>query len=288
MMHSCYNSNNNACYFHHTHKKCVQTNPWITFLLDHREILDKKGIAPQGAGGRYTRAQLKSGYTAYKAQLAARPRNKCLNTFRQARGDNRNATDVNDICLSMFDQNHSFQFPSAWKRALRLTKQRTGLTSNFDAHMLTVQHLNAIMNVLDEVFMRGTLVKNLTRLGKKPYFEISEQPCEYYPCALMVTHCNNRMILYRLMFLSAHAAILDGVKLYSRLEQLVHTIAHELVHCIVFTACPSGYEEAMHNHNGHGLPFRQLNHRIFGHSPNAYQYRNVLDTRCNVDMTANA
>eukprot|EP00775_Hariotina_reticulata_P007722 gene7722-7921_t len=52
----------------------------------------------------------------------------------------------------------------------------------------------------------------------------------------------------------------DGVYCLSKLEWLAHTLAHEMVHCIVHNCCPESRQYAAYTHdNGHGPIFLRLN-----------------------------
>ncbi len=66
----------------------------------------------------------------------------------------------------------------------------------------------------------------------------------------------------------------EGVVCTCRLEVLMHTLAHEMVHAIVFHAFPriDKHSKAYLAKGRHGPIFGLLNKQLFGHTSNALSY----------------
>jgi hypothetical protein len=73
----------------------------------------------------------------------------------------------------------------------------------------------------------------------------------------------------------------EGVVCTSRLQMLMHTLAHELVHAVVFHLFPEMdlSSPAYTVNNRHGLIFHLLNKQLFGHSSDALEKVHVLPRR---------
>lgn len=74
----------------------------------------------------------------------------------------------------------------------------------------------------------------------------------------------------------------EGVVCSSRLQMLLHTLAHELVHAIVFHVFPEmdrGSAAYLKN-DRHGPVFQLLNKQLYGHSSDALERVRVLECRC--------
>jgi hypothetical protein len=67
----------------------------------------------------------------------------------------------------------------------------------------------------------------------------------------------------------------------SRLQMLMHTLAHELVHAVVFHLFPDidRSSTAYTVNSRHGPIFHLLNKQLFGHSSDALEHVHVLPGR---------
>lgn len=74
----------------------------------------------------------------------------------------------------------------------------------------------------------------------------------------------------------------EGVVCSSRLQMLLHTLAHELVHAIVFHVFPEmdRSSAAYLENDRHGPVFQLLNKQLYGHSSDALERVRVLECRC--------
>jgi hypothetical protein len=73
----------------------------------------------------------------------------------------------------------------------------------------------------------------------------------------------------------------EGVVCTSRLQMLLHTLAHELVHAIVFHMFPEidASSPAYLENDRHGPVFQLLNKQLYGHSSDALERVRVVECR---------
>lgn len=89
---------------------------------------------------------------------------------------------------------------------------------------------------------------------------------------------SNAIVFYRAAWRAAPPPSLaaplqaDGTVVTSRLAWLAHTLGHEMLHCLVASACPAAAASAsVAADAGHGVVFARLNRHVFGHSATRFQ-----------------
>jgi hypothetical protein len=191
---------------------------------------------------------------------------------------------------------------------------------DFGPKQLTNDNCDALLRVVDEVFYGGKLLRRLTsetvsgaaekneeegvvseksdHSGAAPISQSSsttrkqrirckvvqpESPHETWLCYFDVSN----VIYVNAWRWNKHQVTADnpvnceGVVCSSRLQMLLHTLAHELVHAIVFHEFPEmdRSSPAYLENDRHGPVFQLLNKQLYGHSSDALERVRVVECR---------
>ncbi len=151
-------------------------------------------------------------------------------------------------------------------------KYKVGL--NFHADELNAELLRNVMIVLDQIFYANTLMSSIFRLGIKISFRVERfQQDQLQPVAKTIAftrHGERRPEKLTFSFNrnrfgeSACFRVTNGVPTRHKLEALLVTCLHELVHAMIFTFCRQD--------EGHGDIFKGINSAINGHHHDFFQY----------------
>jgi hypothetical protein len=182
-----------------------------------------------------------------------------------------------------------------WQQVVRSAQQSQGgsWNTNFSPTDLTPEKLGRLINVIDTTFLNGTFKAACgpsvaVREGLTASGAPGLHPVEVCNAVAGFEPETNTIAVFRSGWRrqpSLQCPVqADGVYCLSKLEWLAHTLAHEMVHCIVHNCCPESRQYAAYTHdNGHGPIFVRLNRCLFGH--NRVQYRTGwcgLDARLTV------
>jgi hypothetical protein len=188
-----------------------------------------------------------------------------------------------------------YPLTQAWLRAeaRAMGDAGGGWAADFEPAGMTDDRVARLVGVIDEELLGGLLVTRLTagpwpeQGGRQQQQQQQQRPpltfrvldtpasgwlaCFQESGALLVNRPRWAKDVTR-----ASPVNCEGVVCASRLQMLLHTLAHELVHAVVFYACPDidASCPAYLENDRHGPVFALLNKQLFGHTSTALE-------RCN-------
>ena len=251
-------------------KGCRRVNSWIEWLVK------------EGGKGK-TRDEIKEGYHN-------RGRQYTRDRFCQmARGRGK----THDLSLDSIGNPvlfYSMQpavaplnlFEPRRHKILKELKKTHGIPLNFDHRDITIAWIRSTVQVIDDFYFDGSLVRHMNaRLDRPLEFAVGAHrdgnavmfTSEWYAYRER-RHRNQRVQRVRL---TVDRALWtdegwprrgDGIRSTSKLHSFVVSAEHELVHLIQAVWAPRTCFG-----NSHGLVFRVLHNRIFGHSDTLYRCR---------------
>lgn len=253
------------CAWNKKRRACNNPNAWVMFLMTN----GGKGL---------TRAQLSQSYWDLKNREGDNlKRWACRTGKRSNRHQNTKLEHDIDMCLQdeLFSdppRNHSFG--TLWRKAERLAKTTKygKWTSDFDVEWVTADRLEKLARLIDEVFCSSSLLDYIVGRTSVFAFEAAET-IQNADMASMVT-CSSRQgnvhnvkivfnrSVYRRMGRNVQTG---GLVVLSRLQWTLHTLAHELVHAMLYAACPGIRQD-------HGPVFTKYNENMFGHRGHMYAH----------------
>lgn len=184
----------------------------------------------------------------------------------------------------------TYLFYQAWQRVLQtaITPEGGGWEHQFSPEQMNNDNTQQLVMLIDRQFFNGVLLSRLLQ----PKKESGESPSSSSGCSAVKCEViqkqgpNSQWVAYfsecNVIYLNqsrwgkhvtAEAPVnCEGVVCRSRLEILVHTLAHELVHAIVFHVFPQmdKHSKAYLANDRHGPVFLLLNHMLFGHPSDAF------------------
>jgi len=168
----------------------------------------------------------------------------------------------------------------AWERVLSAAKTPAGggWTDFFSLSDLDPARLGKLLTVIDNTLLGGCLKQQLRsrRQGELRFMVVDKSTGNDD----WICYFDDRNVIFMLRSKWAqdvsegHPMSCEGVLCTTRLQVLVHTIAHELVHALVFHYFPDidATSVAYLPDDRHGPIFKLLNKRLFGHSCDSYNH----------------
>ena len=264
---SCLNTHP-QCEYDNKTDDCHKPNPWIAWLRTN-------------AGAGHTRAQLSHQYQQFKnhhhtpLQLQEAT---CRNVRRMGCSHRRTfGLPHTQPCLALdsFISELPETPPTAqnykdiWVRVFQDAQKPIGGRWSVNFHNpaeFTVAKLMKIARLVDKWFMNNTLLPRLTATNFPLLIAFPAVPVAGVAMSAARVEGHSRLSVHAGNIIAEHMPIVsDGTLCTTRLGWVCHVIAHELVHLIIANFCPD-------DEGGHGLMFRNLNRRLFGHSMHNYQY----------------
>lgn len=169
------------------------------------------------------------------------------------------------------------QCMGAWSVALSraMSDENGAWQPHLPAATLQPDRLQQLVNLLDELFLGGQL-QGWLELQGKPRMRV--QPISYslgpddwyanfFPEQNTVALKRHKWAEERLIVTPQRPADYEGIHCTCRLKVLMHTLAHEMTHALVYQRLPT-IDSSSHAYlvdDRHGPVFRLLSHRLFGH-----------------------
>ena len=249
---------------------CTKPNPWIEFLVDN-------------GGKGFTRRQLSRSYRAHKPM----PQIACRLVRNRGEDHKRNATD-------MFAANACTVINNAVNRAatnmkpnmLVLRRKAVALASkhisvNFAGADLTDYIVEVLIDIVDKIYWNHTLMETLETLPNVTF----ESRVVNLPLVDWEGRLNQNLLHFELeinqhQYTNGHGGWTgvretSGLMCQSKLDCLLLTIHHELIHMVTRSQClPLVTSQGQ---GGHGLTWRRLWHSYQGGSINRFTFTDVPD-----------
>lgn len=152
--------------------------------------------------------------------------------------------------------------------------------SDFEAEELTAEKLQRVFVLADKYVYQSTLLPAIVRKGVVVDFQTAFIPANkagLAPTAKTIAFTTrDSEPPSRLIFQfnvnrfgdSAHWRVTNGVATTHKLDALIVTVLHELVHAILYVWC--------RDQQGHGAPFSKLNSKLNGHRRGSFQFRDLV------------
>lgn len=157
-------------------------------------------------------------------------------------------------------------------RRFKIEKDIKSLRSNFASSRLTQAAIREVFNAIDKHYFAGSVLSTIPMA-----YEIVDD--QKSPASAWVTPLNPlKLTVNQAKWGNRYPKIVDSILCKSKLRSLLVTLEHEFLHMLMHKYKPQGPGE----HAGHGLVFRALNNRIFGHSQDVYTYVMDIDI---IDLT---
>lgn len=192
---------------------------------------------------------------------------KVINTFLREVYDRRDFTTSN------------FSMKQAWEHVISLMQTAEGgcWHDRLEAHSISCAMLEQVGRAIDRFFFGNELHRKFRRLcGKDLGYKVIDY-CSYDK-SWIAFFSDDNVIHYNTSKWSkcidpGNPIECEGIVCTSRLEVLVHTIGHELVHALLFHLFPKidKASAAYHANQRHGPVFQLLNKKLFGHSVDSYR-----------------
>lgn len=171
----------------------------------------------------------------------------------------------------------SYHFKRTWD-ALLLAAREAGWEEDFAADGLTDEGLQQLARLIDAHFFGGQLHAKMDACKRGGVRYRVVQTGEWGNDWIAFFHVDNVLYINRAKWrrpISRDRAMsCEGVLCTSRLQVLCHTVAHELVHAVVFNVFPriDRRSPAYLPCQRHGPIFQYMNKHLFGHTSDSYKY----------------
>jgi hypothetical protein len=177
-------------------------------------------------------------------------------------------------------QEHALERMDVIARILQTGPLDQRLSFDFAIEDLTAEKLKRVFRLLDVYFWNRSVFSNIRAKDIKIFFEIfpfGENPAHPQPCQKTVAMFNRENQIREIHFMvnthrykeSAKYRITNGIKVKNKLQALLISCLHELIHGIIYTYCGQ--------HVGHGDTFLALNSKLHGADPLIYEYKDELE-----------
>jgi hypothetical protein len=170
-----------------------------------------------------------------------------------------------------------FHIKHAWDGLLH-DAQQVRWEDDFAAETLTDEGLQQLGQLIDEHFFGGGLHKKLNSCKRGTVQYKAVQTNKWDNDWIAFFHIDNVLYINKSKWKRPigpdQAMSCEGVLCTTRLQVLCHTVAHELVHAIIFNVFPRidkrspGYLPC----SRHGPIFHYMNKHLFGHTSDSYEY----------------
>ncbi|GAX80061.1 hypothetical protein CEUSTIGMA_g7500.t1 [Chlamydomonas eustigma] len=167
----------------------------------------------------------------------------------------------------------------AWLHATSAAKGVNGgsWSDHFVVEDLDESRLEKLCNMIDDVFLGGQLQKELykRRVGRLK-FSVDDDPrgqddwISYFGEDSVIHFLRRK---WSQSVSESQPMICEGILCHTRLQLLMHTLAHEMVHALVFHLLPDIDKASLAYlpDERHGPIFKLLNKRLFGHPTDSYK-----------------
>jgi hypothetical protein len=160
------------------------------------------------------------------------------------------------------------------RRKIAKDLRRVGFTNNFDPDSITADDIEEVVRTIDRYYFNGTLIEDMNEYMNLPLtFNVIDDAKEIGAMAAkMYDDIHDNLNTIEMVFNAAQwerkKVRVDGIKTQHKLDELILACEHELTHAIEEVYKPQGVGDS----EGHGLVFRVLLNRLFGHSENIHTY----------------
>lgn len=236
--------------------RCKKVNTWVEWLV-------------MNGGKGLSRQQLREGYQNRSARYTYNY--FCRHAKARGKSNELELAKIGNPVIYYTSQPQIRPLSLFWSRRnkiIKILKNDYHFEDDVSWSTFTASDLEHVIETIDDFYFNGTLLPDMRTRSDIQFFT-ARRPSSR--TGMWVSHPGtmNHFYINLARWERAAPVRVDGIKVNTPLEALVVMAEHELCHAIINVYHPQGPGNSGH----HGVVFRQLLNRLFGHSESKYTYR---------------